>query len=43
MGIYVRETCTALRLTSPHRNRTLKLLIRGAKFRLDLLRSRKMQ
>src|SRR6266852_8838109 len=34
-------TCTSLRLTAPQRNRTLKLLIRGAKFRLDLLRSRK--
>jgi len=36
-------TCTSLRLTAPQRNRTLKLLIRGAKFLLDLLRSRKMQ
>src|SRR2546423_13674709 len=34
-------TCTSLRLTAPRRNRTLKLLIRGAKFLLDLLRSRK--
>jgi hypothetical protein len=29
-------------LTAPQRDRTLKLLIRGAKFRLDLLRSRKL-
>ena len=29
-------TCTSLRLTVLPRNRTLKLLIRGAKFRLDL-------
>src|SRR6266704_3762599 len=34
-------TCTSLRLTAPQRNRTLKSLIRGAKLRLDLLRSRK--
>src|SRR6266481_871294 len=34
-------TCTSLHLTAPQGNRTLKLLIRGAKFWLDLLRSRK--
>src|SRR6266481_2893239 len=40
-GIYTSVTCTSLRLTLLLRNRTLQLLIRGAKFRLDLLRSRK--
>jgi hypothetical protein len=40
-GISMNVTCTSLRLTVLSRNRTLKLLIRGAKFRLDLLRSRK--
>src|SRR5260370_14970939 len=34
-------TCTSLRLTAARRDCTLKLLILGAKFRLDLLRSRK--
>src|SRR5713226_2897995 len=41
MGIYSCVTCTSLRLTLLLRNRTLQLFIRGAKFRLDLLRSRK--
>jgi len=40
-GIYSGVTCTSLRLTLLLRNRTLQLFIRGAKFRLDLLRSRK--
>ena len=40
-GISIKGTCTSLRLTVVPRNRTLRLLIRGAKFRLDLLRSRK--
>src|SRR5260370_2077565 len=40
-GICASVTCTSLRLTVLARNRTLRLLIRGAKFRLDLLRPRK--
>jgi len=40
-GLYTEATCTSLPLTVLPRDRTLKLLIRGAKFRLDLLRSRK--
>src|SRR5260370_32169942 len=40
-GICVRVTCTSRRLTVLPRNRTLRLLIRGAKFRVDLLRPRK--
>ncbi len=39
MGIYPGVTCTSLRLTLLLRDRTLQLFIRGAKFRLDLLRS----
>ena len=40
-GILMDATCTSLRLTAFQGNRTLKSLIRGAKFRLDLLRLRK--
>ena len=39
-GIYTSVTCTSLRLTLLLRDRTLQLLIRGAKSWLDLLRSR---
>jgi hypothetical protein len=39
-GILLNVTCTSLRLTASQRTRTLNLLIRGAKLRLDLLRSR---
>src|SRR5260370_35518389 len=40
-GIYTSVACTSLCLTVPRRNRTLYLFVRGAKLRLDLLRSRK--
>src|SRR5260370_32858612 len=40
-GICMSATCTSLRLTVLARNRTLRLLIRGAKLRVDLLRPRK--
>jgi hypothetical protein len=39
-GILIYGPCTSLRLTASQRNRTLNLLIRGAKLRLDLLRAR---
>jgi hypothetical protein len=39
-GISLNATCTLLCLTALKRNHRLKLLIRDAKFRLDLLRSR---
>jgi hypothetical protein len=40
-GIFMNAPCTSLRLTVPQRNRTLQVLIRGAKLWLALLRSRK--
>jgi hypothetical protein len=39
LGICIGVSCTSLRLTAPQRNRTLWLFGRGAKLRLDVLRT----